>query len=256
VTEPLPVTLCVSTRNAGHQLAGCIESCAAWVSEVVVVDMESTDDTVEVARRYGATVLGAPNAGFAEPARQSGIDAGTQPWMLVLDADERATDGLRDLVARVVARGDLAGMRLPRRNIFFGRAVMHGAGAWPDFQLRLFRPDRTRWPPKIHTGPEVDGAVEFAPADQAAAIDHHAYDSVSEWMERADRYTWIEAERRREAGTRASIGRLIARPAGRFFESYVVQRGALDGYHGLALALLAGAYEVLSELKLWQLSQQ
>jgi glycosyltransferase involved in cell wall biosynthesis len=136
--EPLPVTLCVSTRNAAPLLAGCIESVREWVSEIVVVDMQSEDATLDVARSFGAKIVEVPPAGWAEPGRQSGIDAATQPWILVLDADERATPGLRELIGQYVIREDLAGVQIPHQNFQFGWWVPR-SGLWPDWHIRLFR---------------------------------------------------------------------------------------------------------------------
>src|SRR4051794_10413259 len=189
--DRLPVTLCVSTRNAAEHLDGCLSSCAVWVSEIVVVDMESEDATLEIARRHGARIVAVPNAGFAEPGRQAGIDAATQPWMLVLDADERAGDGLRGLVARTVARQDVDGVFLPRRNRLFGH-WFRATGYWPDPQMRLFRRERTHWPPTVHTWAQVDGTVEEAPPDPQAAIQHLHYDSITQWVARNNVYTDAE----------------------------------------------------------------
>src|ERR1700722_9135977 len=118
--DPLDVTLCVSTRNAAADLPACIESVRDWVAENVVVDMESSDDTVEIARSYGATVVEVPAAGWAEPGRQAGIEAASRSWMIVLDADERAAEGVRDLAAHYGAQEDVAGVWLPRQNFMFG----------------------------------------------------------------------------------------------------------------------------------------
>ena len=129
--DVLPITLCVSTRNAAGLLEGCINSVRDWVSEIVVVDMESSDRTLEIARSYGATIIQVPAAGWTEPGRQSGIDAASQPWILVLDADERGAAGLRAVAAAAVGRSDIAALRLPRQNFQFGWWVPR-SGIWPD----------------------------------------------------------------------------------------------------------------------------
>src|SRR5688500_6701444 len=115
MSERLPVTLCVGVRNAGAELRRCVASCADWVSEIVVVDMESDDDTVAIARELGARVIEFPNAGFVEPGRQKGIDAAGEEWVLVLDADERAGPEMRELVRGYVGRAELAGVYRPRQ---------------------------------------------------------------------------------------------------------------------------------------------
>ncbi len=250
--ETLPVTLCVSTRNAAHQLGGCIESAREWVREIVVVDMESSDGTLDVARSYGAKILQVPAAGWAEPGRQSGIDAATQPWMLVLDADERATEGLRAVAAEYVRREDIAGVRLPRQNFQFGWWIPR-SGIWPDWQLRLFRRERTTWPAVwTHAGPRVDGPVERAPARTENAIVHHSFATIHDWMTAANRYTDHEADRLTQAGRRASLPRLLVVPAARFAQDYIAKRGFRGGRYGLAVALMTQCYWVLAELKIWE----
>ena len=248
----LPVTLCVSTRNAASILPGCIESCRDWVSEVVVVDMESDDGTIEVAERYGARVIQVPNAGWAEPGRQSGIDAAGEPWILVLDADERASEGLRELVERSVGRSDLNGVRLPRRNEQFGRFTTK-SGIWPDWQLRLFRKSASSWPAVYtHTGVVVEGNVENAPAEERVAIQHVSFRTIRDWVTAMNRYTDHEADVLGAAGKRPSLVRLVREPAMGFALPYFRFQGFRSGRYGLTIALLAFCYRLVAELKLWE----
>jgi glycosyltransferase involved in cell wall biosynthesis len=249
--QRLPVTLCVSTRNAGGQLAQCVQSCAEWVSEIVVVDMESEDDTVAIARRLGAQVIEVSNAGFAEPSRQRGIDAAGEPWVFVLDADERAGPGLGELVRAYVHRNELSGVYLPRQNYLFGRWIRH-SGYWPDHQMRLFRREATEWPPFVHTQARVNGPVERAPASPANAIVHYNYATIREWVERNNGYTDFEVDRYLAVGRKASLVRLLLGPAAQFANVYVRRQGFRDGLHGLAIAVLMGFYAAIVELKLWE----
>jgi len=248
----LPITLCISTRNAEAHLAACIDSVRDWVSEIVIVDMESSDATLEIARRYGATIVQVPAAGWAEPGRQSGIDAATQPWTLVLDADERAAGGLRSILAEYVGREEIAGVQLPRQNFQFGWWVPT-SGMWPDWQLRFFRTARTTWSGlRTHVGPTVDGEVVHAPALVENAIVHHSFASIHDWMASANRYTDLEAGRLVGAGRRASVPRLVGVPIARFAQDYVVKRGYRGGRYGLAVAIMSMCYWLLAELKVWE----
>lgn len=216
--------------------------------------MESEDETCEIARVAGAKVISAPAAGWAEPGRQSGIDAATQPWVLVLDADERVGDRLAALAACYVARDDLAGVLLPRQNFQFGWWVPT-SGIWPDWQLRLFRRELTTWPgDRTHVGPQVHGRVERAPARPENAIVHHSFPSISAWVESTNRYTDLEAANRVRAGRRPGVMRTFAMPLARFGDLYVRKRGYRSGRYGLAVALLSFCYWMLAELKLWERS--
>lgn len=248
----LPITLCISTRNAAPMLAGCIESVRDWVSEIVIVDMESSDETLAIARSYGAQIVAVPAAGWAEPGRQAGIDAGSQPWMLVLDADERAAPGLRELAAGCVGREDLAGVWLPRQNFQLGWWVPE-AGTWPDWQLRLFRPDRTTWSgERTHVGATVDGTVEHAPAEAAVAIVHHSFASIHEWMASANSYTDLEATRIAESSSGRRLWRQFVLPLARFLDEYVRRGGYKAGRYGLSSALMSLCYWTIAEMKAWE----
>jgi glycosyltransferase involved in cell wall biosynthesis len=251
MSERLPVTLCISVRNAEHLLPDCIASCADWVSEVLVVDMESDDSTIATAHGLGARVIDVPNAGFAEPGRQQGIDAAQQQWVLVLDADERAAAGLHELVCGYVGREDVAGVYLPRQNYLFGRWIRH-SGYWPDHKLRLFRPGATEWPPYVHTQARVNGRTEKAPASPEHAIIHHNYATIREWVDRNNHYTDLEVDRFLAIGRKRSIVRLLLAPVARFLNVYVRHQGFRDGLHGLTIAVLMGFYGAMVELKLWE----
>jgi len=245
--DKLPITLCVSTRNAAVDLPGCIESVAPWVSEVLVVDMESDDNTVAIAESYGARIIPVAAAGWAEPGRQAGIDAATQPWVLVLDADERGGAALGSIAAEHVARDDVNGVWLPRQNFQFGWWVAH-AGIWPDWQLRLFRRDATYWPgDRTHVGAQVSGRCVYGPEDPQSAIVHHSFPTISAWVSSMNRYTELEADRYEASGRRATLPRLLAVPALRFGELYIRRRGYRGGRYGLAVALMSFCYWLLAE---------
>lgn len=248
----LPITLCISTRNAEAHLGECIESVRTWVREIVVVDMESDDKTCEVARAAGANVVTVPAAGWAEPGRQAGIDAATQPWVLVLDADERPGPALARIAAEYVDREEIAGVQLPRQNFWFGWWTAR-SGMWPDWQLRLFRADRTVWPGhRTHVGARVSGRVVRAPARAENAIVHHSVPSVTDWVRSMNTYTSLEADRLLSEGRSASVSRLLGMPLLRSVELYIGRRGVRSGRYGLAVALLSFCYWLIAELKLWE----
>jgi glycosyltransferase involved in cell wall biosynthesis len=252
VTPRLPISLVISTRNAGDLLEGCIQSCSGWISEIVVVDMESDDDTLGIAERYGAAIVHVPNAGWAEPGRQSGFDAATQRWILVLDADERATPGMHKIVADTIAADAVDGVRLPRRNVMFGRFDRR-SGVWPDWQLRFFRRDKASWPvTEPHSSAVVDGLVVEAPASEENAIRHQSEATIAEWISKMNRYTEYEADQMARDGVEPSLRGLLVLPVRGFASPYIRGGGWRSGRYGLTIALLTALYRVVTELKLWE----
>ncbi len=250
--QPLDVTLCVSTRNAAADLPACLDSVREWVSEIVIVDMQSSDDTLMVAEAYGARIVKVPAAGWAEPGRQAGIEAARCSWMLVLDADERAGPGTAELAAGYVEQHEIDGVWLARRNFELGWWVP-SAGTWPDWQLRLFRCAKTHWPgDRTHVGAQVDGRTVRAPLREDAMILHRSFDTVSEQVAKMNGYTEFEADRYQREGARPTLWRLFGVPTARFVQIYVMRRGYRGGRYGLAYGLLSWVYWLIAELKLWE----
>lgn len=136
---PSTVACIVITKNEERNIADCLAS-ARWADELIVVDAESADKTVELARASGAKVFVRPWPGFGLQ-KNFGMAQASSDWILVLDADERVTEDLRDEVRACLGRwqpGAPLAYRIPRRNFFYG-AWVRRAGVYPDYQVRLFR---------------------------------------------------------------------------------------------------------------------
>ena len=148
--------------NEEERLRACLES-VAWADEIVVVDAESGDKTVQIAHEFTDKVSVRPWPGFAAQ-KNFAIDQATGDWILSLDADERVTPELRDRVRAILKdKSAVDGYSIPRRNIFWGAWVRHG-GLYPDYQLRLFRRSAGRFVENaVHESVTVSGRVSHGP---------------------------------------------------------------------------------------------
>ncbi len=108
-----PVSAIVITKNEAEAIADALAS-LSWADEIVVVDAESTDDTVAIARRFTERVYVRPWNGYVEQKNHAASLA-THDWIFSLDADERVTDELRDEI-RALLRSEptMRGYRMPR----------------------------------------------------------------------------------------------------------------------------------------------
>lgn len=237
----------VITFNEEERLRACLES-LAWADEIVVVDAESSDKTVLVAREFTDRVVVRPWAGFAEQ-KNFALDLASGDWVLSVDADEEVSPELRDEIRGVLAGGARHdGYAVPRRNIFWGEWVRHG-GLYPDWQLRLFRRGRGRFVHSaVHESVEVAGPV----GRLRGALVHRSYRDVADFLERANRYSALAADEwaRRRRPVRPSD--LVLRPLGRFLSMYVARGGFLDGWRGLLLATLYAYYVFMRAAKAWE----
>lgn len=246
--EENKISVVINTYNAEKHLQRVIDAVRTF-DEVLICDMESTDSTLDIARMNGCKIVTFPKGEhkIVEPARQFAIDEARYPWVLVVDADEIVSSSLRDYLYSRVNAGDCPeGIAIPRKNYFMGR-MMHSS--YPDYILRFLRKDKSYWPPVIHTSPEIKGRVERIPRSRLdLAFEHLANDSVADIIRKNNTYSDYELPRRRKKNYGA--GALLYRPMFRFFKSYVLKKGFLDGIPGFIHAVLDATYQFTIVAKL------
>jgi len=136
--QKLPVTVIIPVRNEARNLPRCLRSLGE-VGEVIVVDSQSTDTTVEIAREFGAQVVQFHYAGGWPKKRQWAMDALplAHDWVLLLDADEVLTPELTAEIRRATQSTEINGYYISLRMYFLGRVLRHGDASF--WKLSLFR---------------------------------------------------------------------------------------------------------------------
>jgi len=241
MNEKKKISVVINTYNAEQYLEKVLTAVKDF-DEILICDMESTDHTLDIAKKYGCRIVTFERKAHSivEPAREYAIHEAAYPWVLVVDADEIVTEKLRKyLYKRINEEGCPEGISIPRKNYFMGHFMR---SHYPDYILRFFRKDKTHWPPVIHCSPEIDGIVEHIPANKKElAFEHLANDSVSDILRKSDTYSNYEMPRRRHKNY--GLGALIYRPMFRFIKSYFIKRGFMDGMPGLIHSLLDAHYQ-------------
>jgi glycosyltransferase involved in cell wall biosynthesis len=241
------LSVVIVTWNEEDRLRECLQS-VAWADEIVVVDAESHDKTVQIAREFTDHVLVRPWPGFAAQ-KNFGLERASGDFILSLDADEEVSPELRAEILDVLdGGGSSVGYRVPRRNMFWDRWVRHG-GLYPDWQLRLFRRGRGRFVARaVHESVEVAGTV----GRLRGPLVHRSYRDIGDFLARADRYSSLAAEEAVRGGRTVGLADLALRPLGRFLAMYVVRGGFLDGWRGFLLASLYAYYVFIRSAKIWE----
>jgi glycosyltransferase involved in cell wall biosynthesis len=251
MSEPLPLSLVIITRDAAHELADCL-ACVAFAAETIVVDSGSSDDTAALAARLGARVTRREWAGFG-PQKNHAVGLAANDWVLCLDADERVTPELATAIRSLFAGGlpPVAAYRIARRNRFLGRWLAHGEG-YPDWNIRLFDRRRARWTADpVHEKVVADGPVARLNGD----LLHASAESIDAYIAKQNHYTTVLAAALYARGERASVARLMLSPAARFLRFYVLRLGFLDGAAGFAHIAIGAFASFLKYAKLRALQQ-
>lgn len=250
--DKLPICGVVIAKNEGDRIGRCVASLAALCREVLVLDSGSSDDTVANAVAAGARVEQQAWLGFAAQ-KNAAIARATQPWVLLLDADEWLDDDaaptLRALFAgNEVERADV--WRLPRRTHFLGTPLDHGGWGREPVE-RLFRADLRYLPAEVHERLELAGRrVAAVPA----RIEHDTARSFEEYATKLQRYARLWAQQRRAAGKHAGALSAPLHAAAHWIKNYLLRGGFLDGpmarrYHGLHARYVFDKYHLLRALQ-------
>jgi glycosyltransferase involved in cell wall biosynthesis len=245
----MKISATIITLNEEENIAAALES-LAWADEIIVVDSESTDRTVEIARRYTERVVIQKWLGYAAQKNFASGQA-SHDWIFNLDADERLTPELQSQILSLKNAGlsTASAFEMPRRVFYLGRWIRY-SGWYPDYKIRLYDRTRGQWQGKyVHESVRVEGQVGRLTGD----LLHYTVRSASEHHQRLDRYTTLAAREAYENGRRASPSALFVTPIVTFLKSYILKRGFLDGIQGFAIACFAGHYVFLKNLKLWEL---
>lgn len=247
--EPVAVTVIIAARNEAANITDCIAS-VNWASEVVVVENDSTDDTTERARAAGAKVMSNPFETIGGQ-RNTAIETASSPWILVVDADERASAALGEEVRATIVDARYYAYRVPRQNFFLGTEVRHGG--WDrDRPIRLFRSHLRYDVSRVHEHVVVSGDV----GELRSTLSHEPYPSIDNYLEKLERYSRWWAEDKYERGKRTSPSSVWIRSRLRFAKMYFLKLGFLDGEAGVVLASLASMSVMTKYARLWEIQKR
>lgn len=239
------ISAIVIAGNEEKNIADCLES-VRWADEIIVVDSESKDRTVEIAKRYTDKVFIRKWEGYASQKCYS-LEKASNEWVLSLDADERVSPELFDEIKNLDFSG-ADGFFIPRRNYFLNK-VIKSCGWSPDYQLRLFRKSKTTLTVRrVHEGFWVDGKK----AHLKGQLIHYTHTTISGTLQKINEYSTLEAE---EKASRIHVTafKIFFKPVWAFFQHFVIRRGFTDGVHGLMVSIIHAVTKTQVYMKIWEI---
>ncbi|OGS00351.1 MAG: hypothetical protein A3G41_02295 [Elusimicrobia bacterium RIFCSPLOWO2_12_FULL_59_9] len=249
------LSVVIITRNEERDLPGCLDSVRAVADEIVLVDNQSTDKTLDIARQFSCKVYSRRFDHYAGQ-KQYAVEQARGEWVLSLDADERLSPPLREEIRRALSNGASApggnhGYYIPFEVHFLGRKLRFG-GVGGENHLRLFRREAGRFTGgRLHEGVDVAGKT----AHLSFPILHTPYRDLNEYFDKFNLYTSLAAQKRWEQGMRFRFYHHILLPW-EFFRRAVLQLGFLDGIAGISWAGLAAFHTWVKYIKLKELEKK
>lgn len=246
------ISACIIVRNEEKNIRDCLES-VKWADEIVVVDAFSEDGTVSICKEYTDRVFEREWTGFYDQVSFV-VAAARNPWILYIEADERISPELYEEIRREFSaeRVEWDGFSVPRLSQFLGGWIHHGSW-YPDRLNRIFRKEKLNLiGPDPHLQMRINGSVKKLQGN----LLHYTAQNMSWLLNKLDYYSETIARRKHEQGKVCRWWDLIGRPLARFFKSYILKAGFLDGRRGVMIAVLGAFYVFTKYTKLWHLEQK
>lgn len=250
--EKFPLSVAIITKNEEGNIKDCLQS-VIFARQIVVVDSGSTDKTLAIAQEFGCDIYQEGWHGFGAQ-KQLAINRCAQPWILVLDADERIPPETAAVIKSIITSSDIgaAGFTFSRKNYFQGRWIKH-AGWWPDRILRLFKKNAGGMTKAaVHEAVEVQGRIN----NLDTPIEHYTESDLSKILLKIDKYSSLGANETFAAGKRSSPQGAFFRGLFTFVQDYFLRGGLLDGKQGLTLAVTDSINKYFKYAKLSELGKK
>ena len=281
MSDKVPVSILIPVRNEAANLERCLKS-VAWAGEIVVVDSQSTDGSIQIAQDFGAKVVQFDFNGTWPKKKNWALEnvPFQYPWVFIFDADEELTPDAEQEIRAIVSQAEprIVGYWINRRFWFMGKWLKHAY--YPNWNLRLFlhrlgryeqltAADTASGDNEVHEHVVVKGETGRLKTE----MNHYAFPNIGVFVEKHNRYSNWEARvalehylHRSDAALqdgqvggrrklKALSHKLPFRPTLRFLYVYIFQRGFLDGAEGYYFARLHAMYEFLCVAKTAELKQ-
>ncbi len=245
------ISAVIICKNEEQFIAGAIES-VLWADEVLLVDSFSTDSTLQLAGQYPIRILQHAFDGYSRQ-RNWAIEQTTQPWVLMLDADERIPTELQAELKHLMKNTPAyPAYSIRRKNFFMGRQVRY-SGWQNDSVVRLFDKSLCRYSDKqVHEELIVPGQT----GKLKHRMLHYTYRDLPHFLAKWDQYSWLSAQDKARKTGKVSFFHLGIKPMVRFLKQYFLKLGILDGRVGFIIAYLAASSVFMRYLKMWRLQEE
>lgn len=229
------LSVVIITKNEQSVIVDAIKS-SLFADEVLILDSGSTDDTPNIAKQLGATVMHQEWLGFGKQ-KQKAVELASHDWVFVLDSDERISKELQFEILQELQNPKYDGYFVPRLNNFFGKDIKT-CGLYPDYTIRLFNRKKGKFSEvEVHESVQITNTTHLK-----NDIIHLAYDSIEEFITKQNRYSSLNHKKK-------NIVKAIINPYWTFLKLYILKRGFMDGWHGFVIAKLYAQYTFWKYIK-------
>ena len=245
------ISAVILTKNEEANISDCVKS-LSWCDEVVVVDDNSKDRTIELVKKLNARVYTHPINNDFSSQRNFGLSKAKGDWVLFVDADERVSSSLAfEISNAIIFSSEFNGFYIKRRDVMWKKELKYGESGNMHL-LRLGKKGVGKWEGKVHEEWEVKGNI----GKLKNPIMHFPHKTFQEFLKEINFYTTVRAEELYKKGAKANFLSILLYPLGKFLFNFLLKLGFIDRMPGLIVALAMSFHSFLVRGKLWLLWQK
>ncbi len=245
------ISAVIVVHNQSELLQKCLKSISSWVDEIVLIDLESTEDIQSLAKTFKAKYITHKKVEIVEEVRQSSLEHASHEYVLLLDPDETIPQSLSQDLSDKIKSAQFDYFVTPRQNYVFGKWLRHSRW-WPDNQVRVFRKGRVNWGSKLHEEARPEGNKYVYPEDPQYAINHLNYTTLDEFISKNMRYAKADAKLRLVSEPDFNLSRAIKLSVSELVSRFFKGEGYKDGQHGAVVAILQSFYYFMVYAYYWE----
>lgn len=236
-------------KNEAERLAECLER-LRFADEIIIVDAGSTDNTIDIAKRFTSHVYVEPDWQGYGIQRQRAQARARGDWILMVDADEHITPELQNSIQAAVRADDQNTVyAIARLSWCFGRFIRH-SGWYPDYVVRLYPREKAAYgEATVHEKLAYPSTMSVRQLQ--GDLLHYTYRDLEHYLVKSAQYAAAWAEQRQLQGRRSSLLQGTLHGLACFIKMYILRLGFLDGRQGLLLAMLSGHSTFAKYADLW-----
>jgi glycosyltransferase involved in cell wall biosynthesis len=247
----LDISALILVRNEGQILEDCLKQ-LDFVREIIVLDQESGDNTIAIAKKYTDKIIKSGSSNFSKN-RNTLAKSATCRWLFYLDADERIGDQNISEIKSGIENTQFQAYYFPRKNIVLGKWLKHG-GWWPDYVPRLIKKQNLiNWFGEVHESPKIEGQFGYF----KRPITHLTARSLDQMLNKSIVWAQIEAKLFHDANyPKVGITKVIYVSLREFFKRYIIKMGVLDGTVGAIEAIYQALHQAIVLVYLWEIQNE
>ena len=237
----------IITYNEEKNIKRCLESVKDISDEIIIVDSFSTDDTEKICNKYNLTFIKQNFLGYKEQKNYA-LDKAQYNYVLSIDADEALSPQLLENIKKVKNNWQFDAYSFNRLTNFCGKWIKH-SGWYPDTKIRLFKKEKCKWG-GVNPHDKIILKKESTLKHLSEDLLHYSFYTIQQHIAQINKFSEIKAQELQKRGKKSNLLKIFFRPAFKFFKSYYLKLGFLDGFYGLVISINSAYAYYLTYVKL------